>query len=212
MPSIRGIVTVLTVVVVLVLGHLGVGWWRDRQIAKNAEAQAQADAAAAQVAAIADSLRTTWEELDRALAGGRAVLTAPVPHRPILRRPVTPSPAALDTMSVDSLKRIIVEQGGDLDSLALFADSVEARLVVVLDTLEDVIRASERFQGFADSTITAQARQIVAMQVVIDTPRPARRLGLGVACGYGAVLSGTLLSGPSCTVGATYSLKIPFLN
>ena len=47
--------------------------------------------------------------------------------------------------------------------------------------------AAERYRLYADSTVGAQARQISAMRVVIETSKTRRRWGLGGAGGYCAV-------------------------
>jgi len=85
------------------------------------------------------------------------------------------------------LRGIIGVQQGALDSLGAWGDSTEAQLVVVRGTLARVIAAAERYRLYADSTISAQARQVSAMRVVIETPKPRRRWGVGGAGGYCAV-------------------------
>jgi hypothetical protein len=85
------------------------------------------------------------------------------------------------------LRVIIARQGTEIASLNAWGDSIETQLGVARDTLQQLIVAIERYRWYADSTIDAQARQIVAMQVVVDTPRARRRWGFGGAAGYCSV-------------------------
>jgi hypothetical protein len=114
------------------------------------------------------------------------------------------------------LRGIIGEQRRALDLLEAQGDSLEARLVVVRDTLVRVILAAERYRLYADSTIGAQARQIGAMRMVIEMPKPSRRWGVGGAAGYCAVYErsdgrvgagerGSLRNGPGACVGWSFN-------
>jgi hypothetical protein len=143
------------------------------------------------VAEVRGSLVDARKELETALAAGRSVIgagtTAPGPvGRPRPSRPILTA-SVLDAADADSLRRIIGRQQRALDSLDAWWDSIEAHLVVARDTLARVIMAAARYRLYADSMIGAQARQITAMRVVIATPKPRRRWGVGGAAGYCAV-------------------------
>lgn len=186
----------LSLAVALVV--LAGGWWawgeyRERQSERRAVAEAEANRQAAVVASLEDSLQAARAASLRVDTLALRVLAPRLPTRPTV-----PAETILVALPADSLVGIIRAQDVHIDTLT-------NRLTVTMAVLDTVATVARRFRLFADSTIAAQGRQIVAMQVVIDTPKPRRRFGIGGSCGYGIVVGGTVASGPGCTAGLSFS-------
>ena len=210
--TVKGAIALIIIVALACGGFLGWQEWRDIQRERHAVAEAMVAREAAVVAETRDSLRDARGELEVALAAGRSVIGAR--GAASIRRPKPPPPMlvpqSIDKVDADSLRGIIGSQQRALNSLRAWGDSIEAQLVVARDTLARVLAAAERYRLYAERTIGAGERQIAAMRVVIDTPWPRRRWGVGGAGGYCALddrRNGSvgLQHGPGVCLGVSFN-------
>jgi hypothetical protein len=183
---------ILLVIVLAYGGYRLYDWWGDRREAERTRAEQDKEREAAVVASLRDSLAQARKGLVRVDTIVRRVLTAPPPPP----RPTVPSRPVLDTLARDSLVSIIVAQD-------LHIDTLQARLITAVTVLDTTFQALTRYQLFADSTINAQARQIIAMQRMIDNPPRRRRLGIGGCAGY---VIREPKTGAGLCIGGTFTL------
>jgi hypothetical protein len=194
MNPVRAGLSLVVALLVLAAGFWGWNAYRDRQQARRTVAEAEAERQAAVVASLEAELRAARTEAGRVDTLIRTVLRNPPPVRP-----VAPPAAVLDTLGRDSLRTLVTV-------LEAYSDTVERENTVLRATLDTAQRVTADYRLLADSTIAAQARQITALNVVVRTPKPRRRWGVGGACGYGLVAGGgRVSSGPGCVGGLSFA-------
>lgn len=173
-----------TLVKVLIgIAALALVWWAIASVGpSDAEEVAVAKAEAARWKSEAAKEAATVEALQVELTEARAdaqrvdTIIRTVLRNPPPVRPQTPTGPALDSLGTDSLKTL-------LGRSVAYGDTVAAENVTLRAVLDTTARAFTRYRLAADSTIGAQARQIVAqrnqiaaLQTIINV-RECRILG-----------------------------------